>query len=502
MIRTLALAVLSLTPTAPTALADCGPFFFPPLPFAPSPLLPTDLKAVDLDHDGVEEIITGSSGTPAGTGITVIRRNAAQIYTSIQFLQLPAPQTLVRFILEDADGDGNLDLLVIEYAAGSVRVYRGVGNGTFLTASAAYSVGRTPTSLALSDLNGDQRPDLVVTNTNDDTISVLMGAAGGGFFPRTTYPAGNGPNLVTLIDVDHDGRDDVLTTVSLPAGVSFCKGNGNGSFQTPRFSAAANSNGLTGRVVQDINSDGVPDIIATNNTSGFLVFIGNPLGAFTCTVVPGPADLSTNALTVADFDMDGSPDVTAVASETGFNLRALVYLNRGAPAFAAPLDFGGAGVAGGNTVATLMDRNRDGLPDVLWADRSGQLCIMETSGGGPVQILERPANQILAPGATAEFATTAVGVNLDYRWYKNGSPLLNSARISGADSRLLRIQNVEPADSAVYECRIATGCDTKPVSAFLAVQAPANPCPVDFNSDGFVDFFDYLDFVQSFEAGC
>ncbi|XVJ58279.1 MAG: hypothetical protein HEQ23_02325 [Tepidisphaera sp.] len=499
MIRTLALAVLSL---APTALADCGPFFFPPISFFTIPSFTSDLKAVDLDHDGVEEIITASSGTPGSTGVTVIRRNAAQTYTSIQFIPLPAPQTLVRFIIEDADGDGNLDLLAIEYAAGSVRVYRGVGDGTFLTASAAYSVGRTPTSLALSDLNGDQRPDLVVTNTSDDTISVLMGAAGGGFFPRTTYPAGDGPNLITLIDVDHDGRDDVLTTVSNPAGVNFFKGNGNGSFQARRVSAAANNNGLTSRVVQDINSDGIPDIIATNNTSGFLVFIGNPLGAFTCTVVSGPADLSTNALTVADFDMDGSPDVTAVASETGFNLRALVYLNRGAPAFAAPLDFGGAGVAGSNPLATLMDRNRDGLPDVLWADRTGQLCILETSGGGPVQILQRPDNQILAPGATAEFATSAVGVNLDYRWYKNGSPLLNSARISGADTRLLRIQNVEPADSAVYECRIATGCDTKPVSAFLAVQAPANPCPVDFNADGFLDFFDYADYVQAFEEGC
>jgi hypothetical protein len=499
MIRTLALAALSL---APTALADCGPFFFAPLTFAPSPLLTTDLKAVDLDRDGVEEIITGSCGTPAGTGITVIRRNAAQSYTSIQFLQLPAPQTLVRFILEDADGDGNLDFLVIEYAAGSVRVYRGVGDGTFLTASAAYAVGRTPSSLALRDLNGDQRPDLVVTNTNDDTISVLMGAAGGGFFPRTTYPAGNGPNLVTLIDVDHDGRDDVLTAVSLPAGVSFCKGNGNGSFQAPRFSAAANGNGLTSRVVQDINSDGIPNIIATNNTTGFVVFIGNPLGAFTSTVVQGPAGLSTIALTVADFDMDGSPDVAAVSGEAGFNLRALIYLNRGAPAFAAPLDFGGAGLAGGISIATLMDRNRDGLPDVLWADRTGQLSIMETSGGGPVQILDRPENQILAPGATAEFATTAVGVNVNYRWYKNGAPVLNTPRISGADTRLLRILNVEPADSAVYECRISTGCDTKPVSAFLAVQAPANPCPVDFNADGFLDFFDYADYVQAFEEGC
>ena len=71
----------------------------------------------------------------------------------------------------DLNGDGKADLVVGDYSSTSVSVLLNTGNGTF-TAAVNYGVGTNPTSVAISDLNGDGKPDLVVASAN--TVSVLL----------------------------------------------------------------------------------------------------------------------------------------------------------------------------------------------------------------------------------------------------------------------------------------------------------------------------------------
>ena len=82
----------------------------------------------------------------------------------------------------------------------TVSVLMGNGDGTF-GPQQTYAVGISPTSVAIADLNGDGKPDLVVTNEEANTVSVLMGNGDGTFQAQKTYAVGSEPSNVVAADL-------------------------------------------------------------------------------------------------------------------------------------------------------------------------------------------------------------------------------------------------------------------------------------------------------------
>ena len=71
----------------------------------------------------------------------------------------------------------------------------GNGNGTFQPA-VNISTGAEPYSVAVADVNGDGRPDLIVANLGSNTVSVLLGNGNGTFQVPVNFASGNGPVLL------------------------------------------------------------------------------------------------------------------------------------------------------------------------------------------------------------------------------------------------------------------------------------------------------------------
>ena len=81
------------------------------------------------------------------------------------------------------------------------------------------------------------------------------------------------------------------------------------------------------------------------------------------------------------------------------------------------------------------------------------------SFGLPLQITSQPLDEALVPGQTATFdvGATADPSNV-YQWRKNGDPLTNGGRFSGADTSTLQISNVQNSDQASYSCFVSGAC--------------------------------------------
>ena len=81
-------------------------------------------------------------------------------------------------------------------------------------------------------MNGDGKPDLVVANSADDTVSVLLGKGDGSFGPQHTFATGRQPFSVAVADTNGDGIADIVAANSFDDTVSVLRGSGDGSFQS------------------------------------------------------------------------------------------------------------------------------------------------------------------------------------------------------------------------------------------------------------------------------
>lgn len=274
----------------------------------------------------------------------------------------------------DVNGDGKADLVLTNFWSNTVGVLLGNGNGVFQT-QLTFATGNLPYAVAVSDLNHDGRADLAVSNRSSDNVSVLLGNGNGTFQAQQTLGAGAAPDPIAVGDVNRDGNVDLLVANTISDSVGVFLGNGNGSFR-PQLTFATGSVPHSVAAV-DVNADGTPDLVVANYTSHTVsILLGNGNGTFQDqqTVTVGTQAF---AGTVADLNGDGRPDVV-VTSKDGASVGLL--LGNGDGTFKAVRTFG---TGARPEYVTASDVNGDGRLDLAVANSmDGTVGILLGNGNG------------------------------------------------------------------------------------------------------------------------
>jgi uncharacterized protein (TIGR03437 family) len=346
----------------------------------------------DFNGDGKPDVLVAENGP--GTNVDVI-----YVYlgkgdgTFSAPIETPDLSDSGAAGVADFNGDGKLDLVV--YTSGTEMSYIALGNGdgTFNTgANALIGVGGWVNAIA--DFNGDGKPDLLVSQGGShgpgpccsSAIAILFNN-GDGTFTRKSLSVGSTPVSLALPamaigDVNLDNKADIVTT----AGVLLS--NGDGSFQSVPWSDPDEGLGFTGgfgAAIADLNGDGKPDIIYVSSlNAGYayasppsvVVLFGNGDGTFRIGdfYVLGGAGIY-QSLVVADFDLDGAPDVAVSSAPTspGEAVAGLTILqNYGDGTLRNTISVNGLSL--GSNVPLLLgslnvaDFNGDGKPDLALID--------------------------------------------------------------------------------------------------------------------------------------
>jgi Bacterial Ig-like domain (group 3)/FG-GAP-like repeat len=268
-----------------------------------------------------------------------------------------------------------------------------------------YPAGPQADSVAVADVNGDGKPDLVVANGcltpsncgySEGEISVLLGNGDGTFQTAVTYPTyGLGSYSLVVADLNGDGHPDVVVANNWSNSVSVLMGNGDGTFRTP---VVYSSGGLypDSIAIGDVNGDGKPDLVVANfdqnsndANGGVSVLLGNGDGTFQAPTSFSSGEYDATSIAIADVNGDGHLDLIVVnlcqsVSTCGEPSGVSVLLGKGDGSFKEPVSYS-SGVSPSYSVA-VGDLNRDGHPDLVVAGNTeGMASVLLGNGDGTFQ---------------------------------------------------------------------------------------------------------------------
>jgi uncharacterized protein (TIGR03437 family) len=324
------------------------------------------------------------------TGLTLLFVSLAGV---AQFIPAPNPPFPVAvghspssIVAADFNNDSVLDLAITNKVDNSVTILLGTAAGGF-TRAADIRVGASPSALAAADFDSDGNRDLAVVNQDDGSVTILMGDGTGAFKKLSTVPTGKSPDFIATGDFNGDAIPDLAVVNRGGNSIAILLGIKGGfvpnatAFTAVQGSPFSVGNSPSAAAIGDFNGDGKLDIAVTNELDNTVtVLLANTASSFTpATASPFLVGSNPSFIVTSDFNGDGFLDL-AVANLNSNNVTLLLGNGSGrfAPSPSGPLATGHQPFA-----IALGDFNGDFIADLAIANYSdSNVTVLLGNGAG------------------------------------------------------------------------------------------------------------------------
>jgi FG-GAP-like repeat/FG-GAP repeat len=293
----------------------------------PSGHLPNDIAVADMNHDGNLDLVIANHQSPfirillgdGKGGFSLAPGSPVDVHSN------PHPHG----VAVGAFGpDHNLDVVTDSWENNQIELLHGDGTGRLHTPGRFFPVGHRPYErLRSADFNKDGHPDVVTTNLDDDTLTILLGDGHGGFQQArgSPFPAGPKPWQVAIDDLNRDGNTDLVVIPYARdvqdkrlLAVTVLLGNGKGQFTPLKTGSLSllDCQGPNSIATGDFSGDGYRDIaVSCAESKQVIIFLGHPGGEYTRFIQP--AEGGWGSIAVADLNGDGRDDLITANNGNG-----------------------------------------------------------------------------------------------------------------------------------------------------------------------------------------
>lgn len=285
--------------------------FSTPGSYFPLATSPTSMLSIDANADGLDDLI-----------LFFTSPNRFQIfYSTPQGGLEPGPVTNVtgstqRPIVTDINSDQRQDLLVLSQSSLSVRVFLNMGEEGLIEPSwSPVPTISNARNITLADMNTDGLPDILVVSS--DAVAIHQNLGGAGFEFPTQFPVA--PTNTNVIIAAADLRGEGAKQVAILNSANLALYRAAGPTYALEQTIALGNNGLAIEVA-DVDIDARSDLIipVANAARVGVVRFNTVQGAYTLTLPPTGRAINTTSVAFGDLNGNSIPDVVY-----GFNGSAL-----------------------------------------------------------------------------------------------------------------------------------------------------------------------------------